>query len=300
MESVVTHPLHGQRVVITGANGWLGRELIARLECLGPDVEVLAITRQVLDPSFRKRQGVTSYTWDLDFTRNWQPTTFVHLAAVTKEYFHHANHDQLLEINSGLTQSALEIAELDSVERVVLASSGAAVMQLDHPYGIHKAREEAAFKESCDTNGKNLIVSRIWSVSGKHCTKRNLLLFFDLIDQAQGPSEAIVIASRKKVLRRYVDGGEFLELCLRVACASRSATIDSEGELIEAYDLANLIQRSLGTSKVIVRPANNMGRDAYFSKSNTLHEWEKLAGMYMSNLRTQIEISAAFRTDNRK
>lgn len=280
--------LADERIVITGANGWLGRELIYRLlqQNLGGAILALGRSNSVL--KFPEFESIAVHQWSSTNVASWNPTALVHLAALTKERLGGMSEQTYIDENESLTESALSIAQLNSVRSVVIASSGAAVTQLDHPYGIHKAVEEEIFRLAMSPLGKALVVARIWSVSGRFCTKPAHFLFFDLLRQTIGESNFIEIKAKHHVFRKYVDGGEFLEICLRAACARHSGTIDSTGELVEAGDLATTIQDTLHISKEVHRILDVEERDSYLSDSEEMDKWSKITGVIVSNLSKQI------------
>lgn len=280
--------LTDERIVVTGANGWLGREIIYRLiqQNLGGSILALGRSNSVL--KFPEYEALAVHQWSSTDVASWNPTALVHLAALTKERLVGMSAKTYIDENETLTELALRIAHLNSVRSVVIASSGASVTQLDHPYGKHKAVEEKVFQSAMSSLGKALVVARIWSVSGRFCTKPEHFLLFDLLRQTIDESNFIEIKAKHHVYRKYVDGGEFLEICLRAACAGHSGTIDSTGELVEAGDLATTIQDTLHKSKEVHRILDVEERDSYLSDSEEMDKWSKITGVVVSSLPKQI------------
>jgi len=280
--------LSDERIALTGANGWLGRETAFRLIQENPSQPLLALGR---NPALLELPGcepIPVHQWANTDVADWEPTVLIHLAALTKERLRGMALQAYIDENDALTQSALAISRLRSIHSVVTASSGAAISQLDHPYGAHKASEEALFRKSATEENKNLVVARIWSVSGRFCTKPEEFLFFDLLRQAVGDSEFIEVLAENRVYRRYVDGGEFLEICLRAALSGHSGTIDSTGEVVEAGVLAECINSVLRANKRVRRAPERNGPDEYLSQSAAMEKWARATGVQVSDLSHQI------------
>lgn len=277
-----------ERIVVTGANGWLGREVIYRLVRNNPEVSLLALGRSSNVLQLPKCRPVKVHEWKTTEIDRWGPTALIHLAALTKERLLGMSAPAYIAENRHLLESALDIVNLDTIRSVVIASSGAAITQLDHPYGVHKALEEVKFQEAASQRDVAMVIARIWSVSGRFCTKPEHFLFFDLIRQAISKGESIRIRAGHPVRRKYVDGGEFLEICFRAASSGHSGTIDSTGFEVEATELAEIIQSELKTKKTIRREVSSERADSYLAKSMEMMLWAETTGVEISSLPIQI------------
>lgn len=135
------------RIVITGADGFIGKNLTVRLRELG---------HKVLTP----------------ITRSTEPAAVQQALAKADCVFHLAgvNRPQdpadFLPGNAGLTHTVCEaLADAGRKARVVLASSTQAL--LDNPYGQSKLAAETAVREYAATSGALVHVFRLPNVFGK-------------------------------------------------------------------------------------------------------------------------------------
>ena len=273
-------------MLITGATGWLGREVIARLSRLQPNLPVLPVASRSRVFDVGKRD-VRAVEWNHKEIASWGPTLALHLAYLTPELEQTIGTTEYEAQNRRLTEQALRLYSLPTIRGVVSASSGAAIAQRDTTYGRMKARDETAFLEAGESSGVPTIIARIWSVTGVHCTKPDQFAFFDLIRQTQYESE-VHICSAHEVWRRYVDAGEYLDLCLAAVSSGSSGVIDSGGELIEIGDLAAEIQNTLGIQRPISRPEISGAADIYASDGLSMRTWADSKGLKMSSILEQI------------
>ncbi len=261
------------RVAVSGASGWLGRELCSRLindPAKRFDLLPLGHTPKVV--YLRGGGSIYVQAWDVDLVKIWEPDVFVHLAFVTRDRLQEFGEEEFRRVNEGLTDKALSCLHLPSLRGVMLASSGAAVQSAPDLYGRLKARDEHMFAETSQQLGVPLVTARAWSLTGAQCTKPESFLFYDLLRQLIGPSDLVRISSANPVLRRYMDGGEFLEICLTELLLGNSGTYDSHGELLEAAQAVERMGQVLGVEKCIERPAwrSNERANAYFTFSDAV------------------------------
>lgn len=268
-------------IVISGAQGWMGRELICNLKVTSPATQIVRLPR-INPESFAELEPVLSPLGE------W---TFVHLAFITREQILEIGKDSYVNANRQITDVAQRIIDLYRPTAVIHASSGAVFKAAD-VYGELKREQEEVIGSTCSKNDITCVNARIWSVSGAHCPKQNHFLFFDLLRQACF-EDAVEIRASYPVHRRYVDAGQFLELALRIAQLGESATIDSGGELVTAYTLAKRMLKALGVRKPINVPSQIGPPDDYHSKSNGMQDWARKLKFTMGDLDWQIRNSLA-------
>jgi UDP-2-acetamido-2,6-beta-L-arabino-hexul-4-ose reductase len=137
------------RVLVTGANGFLGKNLCLRLNELGT-IEVLPITRE-------------SSEQDLQTALN-QADFIFHLAGVNRPQ----NPTEFRTVNSTATQSLCDL--LISIKRsvpIVYTSSSQAV--LDNAYGSSKLAAEDALSAYSQACGAIVFIYRLPNIFGKWC-----------------------------------------------------------------------------------------------------------------------------------
>jgi UDP-glucose 4-epimerase len=154
LPDVVDESLAGQRVLVTGGSGFVGRSVVAEFRRHGADVVVVdrqpfpgdpvpTVLGDLLDPAVRDR----AVTPDL--------TGIVHLAAITSVLRSAEAPQETFDTNVVATQGLLELARQRGVGQFVLASTNAVVGNVgtdtiteDHPprpltpYGATKAAGE--------------------------------------------------------------------------------------------------------------------------------------------------------------
>ena len=279
------------RVVITGATGWMGRELIARLIETRPDIPTLAIASAPRAFSVGGKR-LEALAWDHDTIAEWGPTLLVHLAYRTREHLAGSQMHHFFKGNMDLSASAAHLYTLPSLRGAVIASSGAAVSMRSGPYGALKQQDENTFTRLGLQRGIPTVIARIWSVSGSHCPKPHLFALYDLIRQADSANPVVRIRASHEVRRKYVDAGEFLEVALSGAGLGRSGIIDSAGALVELSELADQIQMVTGIRKPIERPHICSSPDNYFTESREMDNWAIDTSVTFSPLAIQIGRSA--------
>jgi UDP-2-acetamido-2,6-beta-L-arabino-hexul-4-ose reductase len=136
-------------ILITGARGFIGRNLTANLEARGDSVMTLF---NVENSRADLRAGLE--TADIVY----------HLAGINRP-----EREEGFEIgNAGLTREICEILrELGRTPVVVMSSSIQAV--LENPYGISKRHAEDALREFAARSGAQIRIFRLKNVFGKWC-----------------------------------------------------------------------------------------------------------------------------------
>ena len=137
------------KILVTGAGGFIGKNLIQRLKCTG-DHTIFAYDIDS-DPN-----SLAGYAKEAD--------AVFHLAGVNRP----KNTDEFMKGNCGFTETLLEaLASSGSKAKVIVSSSIQAA--LDNPYGISKkAGEDLVFDYSKKT-GAGSVVYRFPNVFGKWC-----------------------------------------------------------------------------------------------------------------------------------
>lgn len=136
-------------VLVTGAKGFVGRNLIAHL---------------------MRREDVRIFPYDLENNetelRNWlrQADVVFHLAGVNRPQ----SVDEYETGNAGFTGRICEILRQEGRNpKMVLSSSIQA--ELENPYGVSKRRAEEILKEFSRTTGAAVSIYRLKNVFGKWC-----------------------------------------------------------------------------------------------------------------------------------
>lgn len=283
----------GDRVAVTGASGWLGRSLLARLlpaaRATEPAVLALASTSRTV--SVGSESITTLPLSDSRAVRAWNPTVLVHAAFVTREHLAEIGEREYTAVNRGIVDAGLAIAELPTIRSVVSVSSGAAVAEHPDFYGRLKAEQESRFAEWAARSGRTLVNARVWSVSGPLCPKPDAFAFTSFVKQAV-TSGSIKVEANHPVWRRYVDAGEYMGIALSAAVEGRSIELDSGGVLTELHSLAERIGLLLDVPVDMTEAEPASPTDRYYSDSTVMDEVAADLGIVVSGLDDQIKSTA--------
>ncbi len=135
------------RILVTGANGFVGKNLIAELNNRGYK-DIYEFTRE------RDKKTLYRFTRDCEFV--------FHLAGVNRP----RKEEEFMECNFGFTSELLELLEKHNNKAPVLITSSIQA-EKDNPYGrSKKAGEDLLFKYSRKT-GANVFIYRLPNLFGK-------------------------------------------------------------------------------------------------------------------------------------
>lgn len=276
------------RIVVTGAAGWLGRSLLGRLlpaaeEC-GPTVFGVASRERLQTVS---GQVIRIRKWNDSDLLAWEPTVVVHTAFVTRERLADLGEADFQRVNRDLTDRACRLASLPTVRAVVHTSSGAALDPTPDAYGKLKAEQEVAFAQVAGA----VVNARVWSVSGPECTKPDEFAFTSFVRMAINTG-VIRVTARSPVWRKYVDAGQMMEVSLLAALHGHRGTIDSTGHLVELHQLAERTAHLL-SARVECAPTDPAITDSrYYSESPSMEEFAARYSLALSSLDEQILLTA--------
>lgn len=136
-------------VLVTGARGFIARNLLARLEAK-QSVRILTIDRSNSVADLRERLQ--------------QAQVVFHLAGVNRP----TSESEFDDVNYGLTQRICEgLLELDRNPKIVFTSSYQA--ELANPYGVSKRKAEDVLKSYASVSGAGVCIYRLKGVFGKWC-----------------------------------------------------------------------------------------------------------------------------------
>ena len=137
------------KILVTGANGFIGKNLVLRLRELA-EYEVLTFVRGQSDADL---QGVLA-----------QADAVVHLAGVNRP----AGVQAFADVNIGLTERICKgLRDLSKKIPVLLASSAQA--EQDNPYGRSKLAAEQVVQSLADEHANPVAIYRLPGVFGKWC-----------------------------------------------------------------------------------------------------------------------------------
>ena len=254
--ALAAQALGNDRVLVTGASGWLGRTALDLLAPLGLPTLAVASRARII------RVGdceIECRVWEDREVAAFAPTVVLDCAFLTRDRVADMPLGDYVAANRTLTERLVYATQLAGVRLALTISSGAAVYPHDaldrrvehNPYGYLKREAEYRLAQAAAESGAVPVVARAWSISGAHVQKAQGYALGSMILAAA--SGAIRITARHPVFRRYVLAEELLALGIAEGSVG-PATIDSGGELVEMAELAARIA-------AVVRPDAVISRD---------------------------------------
>lgn len=266
-----------RRIVIVGARGWIGRTLLVLLrEALGPEHFARRVVCFGSAPGLvdLEDQGLVPQCALAELAGLGKaPTMLFHLAFLTKDKVASMDTAAYVAGNRALSGTVYDALAPIGVDRLFVASSGAAAFA-DDPgaaadlrlYGGLKREDEqrfAAWAHAAPT-ARRAVIGRIYSVSGPWMNKHETyaLASFLLDAFAQRPVE---VRAPRPVLRSYVAVRELLSLVLAALLAPDCEPVlcfDTGGDALELGELAAAVVRMLG-GEVLRRPISEALENRY-------------------------------------
>jgi UDP-2-acetamido-2,6-beta-L-arabino-hexul-4-ose reductase len=141
------------RVLVTGANGFIGKNLVVRLR----ELPRFAVTKFVRGDAPEALPGLLA-----------QADAVVHLAGENRP----ANEAAFAQVNTGLTVAlcdALAAEQQRSGRQLPLVLASSAQAERNNPYGQSKLAAEQAVQKLCAASGHPAVTYRLPGVFGKWC-----------------------------------------------------------------------------------------------------------------------------------
>ena len=248
-----------QRIVITGAGGWLGLAtlellrncldagLSQRVHCYGSRARTLVLT----DGTAVEQRPLAELS-----SLPQESTLLLHLAFLTKDRAEAMDEAEYVIANRALSGQVLEALDPIGAEAVFVASSGAASFADDPAtsaamrlYGTLKKEDEEAFAAWAVKSGTQAVIGRIYNISGPHMNKPGnyALASFILAGLSGGP---IKVQAPYPVVRGYVAIRELMSLVFALLLNENTRVVrfDSGGSAMELEQVAQEVGRALGTA----------------------------------------------------
>jgi nucleoside-diphosphate-sugar epimerase len=288
------HHMDFENIVISGATGWLGSELIAEL-LKNTNFEYSNIVPvSSSEGTLKLKDRVMKHSTFEKLNHTYSNSCYFDFAFLTREKLRVITEVKYKEINLKIIENSVNFIKANKPKMVVLASSGAiygsnwgANSTKNDLYGELKLLQEIEIGKACRESGSKLITIRIFNLSGSGIRKIDTFAIAEFVFKSL-KNENIFIKSNYLVTRRYCDISQLLKLVLRLILDGKDLTFDTGGIKLEIRELAKITIEKLGSSSTVksFEISNSLPPDNYFSKSN---EFEKLVKRHLKEAPISID-----------
>jgi len=266
------------KVIISGATGWLGREILQIFsETNFVNLHLMLITSK--DQQVKVKNNIIMAKSFQNFNNSESITNYFDFAFLTKNKLEKIGPEKFKEINLEIIYNSTNLIKRLHPSTVVLSSSGAIYNVKKSStgeilYSDLKKRQEEMITKACEASGSNLVISRIFNLSGRNISIDSKFAIADLTFKGIRGLD-LAIDSNYLVTRRYSDITQLLKLLIKMANRGENSIFDSGGTKIELRVLANEIVRVIKSKSKVIAPEVNgyIQPDNYFSNS---FSYEKL------------------------
>ena len=266
------------KIIITGASGWLGVELISFLhknfgDSILANIYPISSRLEFLDFDFGKVK-----CYKINELENIENAILYHFAFIAKDRVSSFDEQGYINANLEIRNSVQRLIENNDIKAMLYSSSGAVykrgtneliTSQEKDIYGYCKVLDEEFFKDLCKKRDIKLLIPRIFSIFGKFINKNGVFAVKDMILQAKN-SKIIKINSKAKTLRNYINICDIYKIAdcfFEDKNSDKFYVFDSFGYTLEMQELANLIFETVKVTPNIDRNFDDtLPSDNYFGK----------------------------------
>jgi len=283
--------------VVFGASGWLGRECVS---LLSKNLENNFFSKVILIGSSSKTIKVNKKNYHIipidNLGRQANVDLVIDLAFITAEKLEKLGASQYVHLNQELREKVHNFIYESKPRYVYYSSSGAADLDFINEtkstskkiYGELKLSSEIELKKMAQDLDFNLLINRIWSVTGLQMQDYSKYAIGNFISQALSTNK-IEINSNGQILRTYIDAEDLLQVCFNELFINKFSVLNSGGFQTTLFDLASLILKIAGSStSPISSSIEKQPGDDYVSKDFKLNELALIQGVKLQSLENQI------------
>ena len=293
---ILEHLEEGEKILVTGASGWLGRETIQLLaETLGDMFANKVILVGSIDRLIRVNK--TDYLVVAIDSENLKSVNFgiiLHLAFLSQDKVEQFGAKKYTDANEYLTNSMLQMTLASGARYVFIASSGAAAAHIlenqkhigKKLYGQLKLKAENRFLA---LTSLQVLIGRIWSISGNQIQEPLKYAIGDFIHQAVNTG-TITLAGSALSTRTYIDAKQMMTGYVLQLLTSKDSLLNSGGQTTDLYGLANQVLRTFSPSGLLIpSELQNKPPDYYVSPDKYMNEILNYYSVEILSLEAQIE-----------
>jgi UDP-glucuronate decarboxylase len=295
------------RVVVVGAGGWLGLATLEmlhgllgaqfhdRVACFGSGFRTLTL-----------RGGASIDQQPLaELARlPMAPSLILHLAFLTQEKAKTMTEQAYVEANRAISDQVLNALDVIGAVGVFVPSSGAVYMadqagaeRSKQLYGSLKRDEERRFAAWGESRGSNVVIARVFNLSGPYINKQTSYALACFIADALA-GQPITIRAAKPVLRSYVAVCELMSIVLGALTGPVQGPIlfDTVGDdVYEMAEIAQVVGEVLHHDRGFDRPALQDGDiDRYVGDGSTYGLLRRLNNVTPVSFAEQVRETARY------
>lgn len=280
-----------QRIIITGAGGWLGMATLELLHtALGAQFAERVCAFGSSDRDIDLRGGITIRQRPLADLNRLQhaPSLLLHFAFLTKDRVAGLDEEAYRKANYALSETVHDTLDEIGVEAIFVASSGAAYSANDPSanaalrlYGSLKLEDEDRFARWAERQDRTAVIGRIFNVAGPYINKhQHYALAAFILDAIAG--RPVRVNAPHRVVRGFVAIRELMSLVFAALLNPQRQVIrfDSGGAAMELAQVAEIVANTLGTAGS-VRAAITSERIDHYAGDST--EYNALLARYAIN-----------------
>jgi nucleoside-diphosphate-sugar epimerase len=286
-----------KKIVVFGASGWLGRECISLLSNtlknnFSSTVTLIGSTNKTIQVN---KQNYHVISIDSPVLQS-NVDLIINLAFITQEKLEKFGAEQYINLNQELRKKIHNFIYESKPKYVYYSSSGAAdtdfIAETKNEskkiYGYLKLDSETELIKLSQDLNFNLLINRIWSVTGLQIQDYSKYAIGNFISQALS-TKKIEIKSNSQILRTYIDAEDLLQVCFNELLINKFSLLNSGGFQTTLFDLASLILNIVGSAtSPISSTIEKQPGDDYVSKDFKLNELALIQGLKLQSLEKQI------------
>jgi nucleoside-diphosphate-sugar epimerase len=287
------------KVVVTGANGWLGRSSIWSLSQLENIESIIPVTRKSIEIIIENKTYSSIEYSDIKHI-NGKIDGYIHLPFVTRDKVKDLDLSNYVQQNTEIIEQAKQNLELHKPNWIISVSSGAVykngnnkTLELENnlelnPYGYMKHLEEKTILETAKKINANYVIGRLWGATGSDIQNYIPYAIGDFISSALSGNK-ITVKSTSDIKRNFVDSRQFMTILIKEAISGSNLTIDSFGTEITIRELAQKVCEQFPGSQVLLPPNYEPDKsDNYIPLSQDFLQLFEKWGIHSKTIEEQI------------
>jgi UDP-glucuronate decarboxylase len=245
-------------IIITGASGWIGRATLEYFyKIFQDDIEkfIFPISSSQKNIKLGDNFSIKTYDYSHNFDKN-KTYTILHYSYPTKARLETLSDNEFNKNCQQIKASISKILQNYQIKSLIFPSSGAIYNQ-NNLYATNKINDELYFLELSKKYNFNILIPRIFNISGPFINKPQDYALSNLILQAKA-NKKIIINANNDVFRSYIHVNNLIDLFFKWLIDDHKETpliFDiSHPNKIEIKDLAKKISEVLKIDCEIISP----------------------------------------------